>query len=372
MKVPGDSGLGGPRVVAALACVAVISVFGCRGAPPVVDLPDSMVTCDGDYDYWGAAGERVSGTDLNHSFADIWGWQDATLVKKHRVAVNARLVSFSLLPDDNCIWSYYEGGYQNWLLLWDLKSGKMIRRWSFDKDRRFGRFKPSQNGKHVAVSDLSNDGVDPRIGILSSTMDKIDWLQESEGKGAVDPVFDIAVSDDGGIILLLGDKRHLVSALSVAEKKVIWQWPAKGEMVKPAIPTVELEQRESIGSCNRAAFSPDTKTIYCATDDRCIYVLRSDNGKCIGRWPVSASGRAEWGPGITSLCVSPDGRYLAAGADPRVYILSTETGKVILVLNHQGDVKITSFSPDSKFLASYAAGQFNIWDMPAAKAEPKE
>lgn len=88
--------------------------------------------------------------------------------------------------------------------------------------------------------------------------------------------------------------------------------------------------------------------------------------------------KATWDMGfpIYRIAVSPDGRWIAAGArddekkrSETIEILDRESGKVVHALPGPSTLTIMRlvFSPDSRFLASCAGGPVTIWDVITGK-----
>ena len=146
-----------------------------------------------------------------------------------------------------------------------------------------------------------------------------------------------------------------VIVLDVLNKKVLWQKRPQREVCFTDI-----------------AFAPDNKLVYAGGTEGCVYGMKVTDGQIVSEWFASPTGESEYGHRITTISVSPDGRFVAAGtgSEGHVYLFSTKDGKRH-ILNHGGStILVTSFSPDSKRLASFAAGQIKIWKLPEEAAGP--
>jgi len=122
------------------------------------------------------------------------------------------------------------------------------------------------------------------------------------------------------------------------------------------------------------AFSPDGKLIYAGGTTGCIHVMETLTGKLLAQWYANESGKPVYGYRISTVTVSRDGRFIAAGVGPigLVWVWSAD-GKTVAVLNH-GDSTIRNvlFSPDSKFIATVAGSRIKIWNLDAGSSATTE
>jgi WD40 repeat protein len=133
---------------------------------------------------------------------------------------------------------------------------------------------------------------------------------------------------------------------------------------KPKVPWKEVPFEEV--DTQNLAFTPDSKLIYAGGTTGLVYGMKVKTGEVVSRWWATRSGQEEHGHQISTISVSPDGRFVAAGTGPEghVYLFSTKDGQRRILKHGRSTILITSFSPDSKRLASYAAGQIKIWKLP--------
>lgn len=94
-----------------------------------------------------------------------------------------------------------------------------------------------------------------------------------------------------------------------------------------------------------------------------------ETGSCLLTLPIDDISSAETGnvdAGVTSVVMSPDGKFLAAGSlDTVVRIWDTTTGQLLDKLKgHKDSVYSVAFSPDGKYLVSGSLDRtLKMWDM---------
>ena len=139
--------------------------------------------------------------------------------------------------------------------------------------------------------------------------------------------------------------------------------------------------RGHTGGVHKIAYSPDGKTIACASSDRSVYLWDAETAKLINKiggeritretTRISAENQRIWG-----LAYSPDARMLATGgSNGSVYLWDAETAKPInnITKRNEHPVTVTTvrFSPDGKMLVSESSdGTVFLWRIPFMSLQP--
>jgi WD40 repeat protein len=84
-------------------------------------------------------------------------------------------------------------------------------------------------------------------------------------------------------------------------------------------------------------------------ENRSVLVYETEKGRKVNTFPINDDENS--GP-VTTLCISSDARFLAAGYATKIDIFEIATGKTMRTLPHAGRVVSLSFSPDGRFLVA--------------------
>jgi len=114
---------------------------------------------------------------------------------------------------------------------------------------------------------------------------------------------------------------------------------------------------------NLVAFAPDGRSLVTVDTDICLWEAATGRERARYARPASL---------VTALAYSPDGRYLAVGANEgQITIRDLASGRESLPLTgHRGAVRALAFSPDGKRLASGSADTtILLWDLARVSLE---
>lgn len=107
-----------------------------------------------------------------------------------------------------------------------------------------------------------------------------------------------------------------------------------------------------MGIVPAAGFSFDGKLIAITgfeKEARSVLIYETEKGRRVNAFPINDDENS--GP-VTTLCISSDARFLAAGYATKIDIFEVASGKAVQTLPHAGRVVSLSFSPDGHFLVA--------------------
>jgi FOG: WD40 repeat len=118
-----------------------------------------------------------------------------------------------------------------------------------------------------------------------------------------------------------------------------------------------------MGIVPAAGFSVDGKLIAITgfeKEERSILIYETEKGRKVNTFPINDDEKS--GP-VTTLCISADTRFLAAGYATKIDIFEVASGKTIRTLPHAGRVVSLSFSPDGRFLVALGGNNDKeVWE----------
>lgn len=238
---------------------------------------------------------------------------------------HASVYSVSFAPDGS---KFATGSNNGDVKLWDARTGHEI---ATLKGHTFSVFAVafSHDGKRLASA-----GVDRVMRIWDVASAK----EISQLKGHSDEIRDLAFSSDD----------HFLATASDDSTVKLWDSSINCK------PDVLLHPEEFVDS---VSFSPDGKTVI------------TGNRSLINFWDMTSGEKfsnIETGSVISGLCLSPDGKYIAAAHRNQIVTLwNTFTRQQAGILTGHEDAVITvSFSPDGKRLATGSRDHLTkIWDV---------
>ncbi len=165
---------------------------------------------------------------------------------------------------------------------------------------------------------------------------------------------DLAVSDDGEKIVIVGAKNDLarMGLIDVRTKQLLWE-----------------KEWSDIALFFNVVFSPDEKAIYARGSDSTTYRFDPATGELLDKLlPIKENKNTLDIQTPQMTTVSSDGKLVAASVFGAVFIWDCRTGERILRVSPGHKLlRGIVFSPDSQFLATSdmrQSGTIKIWKMP--------
>src|SRR5262249_14447623 len=147
----------------------------------------------------------------------------------------------------------------------------------------------------------------------------------------------------------------------------------------------KLKEYDSAIRCSSVAVSPDGKKVAVAREQGtgAAMIVDADTGKTLAELPLKDLPPSRWGPDITGLAFSPDGKMVAGivtrfeenkpsiltGIPVGLRLWESATGNPIGAAGPADDVPHTfAFVPDTKLIACLGKGTvIHLWDMDVQK-----
>lgn len=118
-----------------------------------------------------------------------------------------------------------------------------------------------------------------------------------------------------------------------------------------------------MGIVPAVGFSFDSKLIAITgfeKEERSVLIYETEKGRRVNAFPINDDENS--GP-VSTLCISADARFLAAGYATKIDIFEIATGRTMRTLPHAGRVVSLSFSPDGRLLVALGANNDKeLWD----------
>ena len=281
--------------------------------------------------------------------ARIWDASSCKLI--HTLVGHTALVSSAVFSPDGQ--SVLTGGFDDNARLWDVTTGAVLRTF-IGADTGF-------SDRHVTSVSFSLDGKTMLIGRsdrIVTLLDAMTGVERCSLRGHHDLVNSVAFSPDSQFVLTGSDDMTAV-IWSASTCQIVRIYADTGQRVLSV------------------AYSPDGRFLLTGNSDGIARLWATPESPPLrtlqGIEPGPAflihemSGEYTYiTPGVTSVAVSPDGRYILAGGQDNVArIWEFANGKLVhRLVGHTGMVNDVAFSPDGK-LALTASDDFTLrlWDV---------
>lgn len=238
------------------------------------------------------------------------------------------------------------------IVVTELNDGKVYREIPVSAEGKQSRLTANRNGGIVAIM-LAKAGGGQEVALVDCNTGLIRPVVEL-AETAADRIMGLSVSDDGGLVVLAGEKngQGYVFLVNVEQKRVVW-----------------AQKLPDLQKVRNAVFSTDSKVIYIRGTDSSVQILNAEDGSIIKKlMPLKENKSTAGDQNVQTLTTSADGRFVAASITGTVYVWDCKTQK--LVFSKGPGHKLVSsmaFSPDSKFLATSdtrQGGTIKIWRIP--------
>ncbi len=332
-------------------CLAATLCASCERYAAGDGTPLEVTKCFGEgggYAEWGQMSSGLYATALKPYTAKLWQWRDGSL--SQTVLHVGEDISGVLPLTANTYIAKREPktDHTPWpVMLVRTAPDEVLGEWRPAPGGWFPNTGGSRNGKFAAIGEGPDTGDGLKLGLIDVSKRELRWAATLEGHGA-GTVRTLVASDDGALIAV-GGWNNGVAIIDVAAKKALWAKRPPREI-----------------NTSYVVFAPDNKTVYAGGSEGCVYGMDVGTGKIMSRWFTNNEKKRATGRRVSCLAVSPDGRYVAAGTGPegQVFVWDTKTGGTPRMFNHGvTTVWVVSFSPDSKYMATFSGGWIKTWDL---------
>lgn len=281
-------------------------------------------------------GRLVAGGSWDHTIS-IWDVQTGRLMRRLGSPNNTDpffghtnwITQMEFTPDSRQI---ITASYDMTMILWDVQTGEIIRRFEGGHEARIWALDLSTDGQFVASA--SNDST---IAYWDVATGQLLW----KGEGHDGPVRGIAISADG---------RYVLSGAGIDQTVRLWD-AANGNTVR-----VMVGHEEWLW---RVQFLADGNRAVSAASDGVIILWDLESGLPIREF------RGHTGP-VLDLAISPDQRWLISSAsDTTLRVWDIETGAELRRFRgHTNGIWGVDISPDGQYALTGAGDNtIRLWDI---------
>lgn len=298
------------------------------------------ITPDGKYAVSGGLRTTSQLWDLNMG-KRISSFSKVKEKEEWNVALLKVDLSIVISPDGQYALS---GGYENTLKLWDIKTGKVIRKFSGESPVAF-----SPDGKYV-LSGGEREEAEKRATMLLSDINTGKVIRTFPGCNPMLPAhfpenmpFNELIWNS--VAFFSPDGRY--AACSFERTSKLWEIKT-GKQIK------------TFSKLELLAFSPDSKHVI-ANDNCTIRMLEITTGREIKSIYQPA--------GTCGSIINPDGRHVIFSlGDGSLKLWDMDTGREITFSGHEGPVLSAVVSPDGRYVITGSEDNTNrIWDVNTGK-----
>jgi RNA polymerase sigma factor (sigma-70 family) len=227
--------------------------------------------------------------------------------------------------------------------LWDVAAGKEVRPVKIGVPLAFSRCVAfSHDGKILAVPDEAR---------IIHLMDVVSGTELRQLQGHLEKITSLAFSPNGKILAAGGDGKTIVLWETAAGRQI-------GQLIghEKRIPSL--------------AFSADGKELASASHDGTVRLWDVAKGQERQRFTFEQNERNEWEAAVQTVCFVPGTRWLAAGGIGSIRVWNLKDGREVRRFpGHWGLIDYPmAVSPDGKKLAAtWEGGQVRLWELATGK-----
>jgi WD40 repeat protein len=325
----------------------------------------------------GTSGTYAFVTSPKSPTFEAWRWSDknATMERCLSVTCSDTIFSATLLFSNAWISDVYGHGKRKGVFcVGKTNSEKELYRFQGPPNLHIELGRGSSNGKYLAAWCMPDSNSQDRsdrtcFGFVAPDGKSFEWVASIVPEfhdGPWGKIRRVVSSNDGAFIGVAGWKNGVLM-VDVNRKDILWiaSWEYK---VKKSCGKEAAWRQIPLDETNTTdlAFLSERKLVYTGGASGCVFGMKVKTGEIVSKWWATPTNKEMNGYRISTISVSPDGRFVAAGTGPTgdVYLFSTNDGERRIFRHGGSTILITSFSPDSKRLATFAAGQIKIWKLP--------